>query len=530
MKKFDVLMDGRQSCSLDITKTISSFQKIQGFECLRIVSFSDEFTKEKKVQTYRDLKGAISKLHQGGQIFVCQQDHKANSNSPWPSVDVGVDGMWVRWSDLGESARTNSLANLRSLVDKKEMTSRSARKKILYVAHTDIKNVVGGVQFHVASLVKVTSKLYDVYVLYKVGNLLVVENYFPGRERKYEFGIQPTLSSVSEFNSEPIEDTFKFICDKFKFNIIHFHHIIGLPWSLFKVAKQKSKNVFFTIHDYYTYCQRYDLIDSKGEYCGFSKSEKNCNACRSAAPALEADGFKANKESFAARRSKVKKLLTEVNLIAPSQNVYDNLVSKMKISAKQIEVIEHPILKNSLETDVIWNKKDKIAMAFVGNFSVKKGAEVFLKIVSEWDQKKIPVRWHVFGKVTDVVLADELMQKYDVKFHGHYDVQDLPNLFKKNRIHIGLLLSIWPETFSYALNDILKAGGVPICTDIGAPADRIREGGFGWTISLEKPTENLQKIISNVLAKPALLKQKRLKKPKEEYAKQIVKLLKQYSV
>ncbi len=46
--------------------------------------------------------------------------------------------------------------------------------------------------------------------------------------------------------------------------------------------------------------------------------------------------------------------------------------------------------------------------------------------------------------------------------------------------HMGLLLSIVPETFSYTLSEMWAAGIPVLATRLGAFGDRIRDGQNGW--------------------------------------------------
>jgi len=61
------------------------------------------------------------------------------------------------------------------------------------------------------------------------------------------------------------------------------------------------------------------------------------------------------------------------------------------------------------------------------------------------------------------------------------------------RCHLALFLSVWPETFCYALSEALQAGLYPLAYDLGAPAERIRRLGWGEVMALEARPEEINR-------------------------------------
>lgn len=63
-----------------------------------------------------------------------------------------------------------------------------------------------------------------------------------------------------------------------------------------------------------------------------------------------------------------------------------------------------------------------------------------------------------------------------------YAIEDLPGIVAGIRPHVGLLLSIWPETFSYTLSELIRLGIPPMATRLGGFAERIIDGDTGFFI------------------------------------------------
>lgn len=103
-------------------------------------------------------------------------------------------------------------------------------------------------------------------------------------------------------------------------------------------------------------------------------------------------------------------------------------------------------------------------IAFVGNFSIKKGSQVFADVVTTLGSQH---EWHVFGYVGDTESYTQI-RPLITKQVVYADYQ-LPQLLKKQKIDIALLLSIWPETFSRTFFELLSCQLPFIGFDQGFP-------------------------------------------------------------
>ena len=65
---------------------------------------------------------------------------------------------------------------------------------------------------------------------------------------------------------------------------------------------------------------------------------------------------------------------------------------------------------------------------------------------------------------------------------AHYELKDLQSIVQGIRPHVGLLLSIWPETFSYTLTELMRMAVPPLATQLGGFAERIIDGETGYLV------------------------------------------------
>lgn len=68
-----------------------------------------------------------------------------------------------------------------------------------------------------------------------------------------------------------------------------------------------------------------------------------------------------------------------------------------------------------------------------------------------------------------------------------YKLSELDAILESLRPDCGLLLSSWPETFSYTLGELWASSIVPVATALGAFASRITDGETGFLVQPEPP-------------------------------------------
>ncbi len=131
----------------------------------------------------------------------------------------------------------------------------------------------------------------------------------------------------------------------------------------------------------------------------------------------------------------------------------------------------------------------------LGMLSVSKGVRLLERLLP---QLPAGIELHLLG-AGDLgrVFADDAR----VRVTPRYEAATLPTLLRQIQPRLGLLLSIWPETYSYTLTELQCAGVPTLATGIGAFAERIRDGETGF---LAPPTaEAIAARLAQLVAEPA---------------------------
>ena len=86
---------------------------------------------------------------------------------------------------------------------------------------------------------------------------------------------------------------------------------------------------------------------------------------------------------------------------------------------------------------------------------------------------------HILGNIQPQL---NINQNSSIICHGGYDRKDFPRIVDSLSPDVGLVLSIWPETYCHTLTELWMCKVPVIGTNLGAVGDRLRKCGGGWVI------------------------------------------------
>lgn len=359
------------------------------------------------------------------------------------------------------------------------------RKNILILIHdwSDVNNNVGGTTLHVLDLINSMREYYNFHVLAPSNGIYTLTSYFKDKEKMLKFPAIENSNLFGYYNREYKEMVEKIIIG-FRIDFIHIQHMIGHFFDIIDVANKYKIKRMITLHDFYCLCPSINMLYKMEKYCPRLK-EKNCKECL-----VYKTGLRNN--IIPLWHKKWQEFLNEFDkIVVPSvstkeeiNKVYNNI---------NIDVIEHGI--NIEKSDYLSSidDKDTYNIAFVGVMSVHKGGKILLELLKKSTNKKF--KFHLFG-TTEFVELEKNRSNYI--YHGKYRREDLPKLLKENNINLVCSFSIWAETYSYTLTEEIASGVPVLCFDVGAVAQRIKDSGCGYTISLDSSTEEILKKIENI--------------------------------
>ena len=255
---------------------------------------------------------------------------------------------------------------------------------------------------------------------------------------------------------------------------IHFHQIMGgARWATLPAELGCSHDV--TVHDYTFFCPRIDLIDEAGQYCGEPAVEvcERCIALNLPHPDLRA-AYHDRGGSMAGWIGVHRQLLPSARRVfVPSRDVAARMERHIPGIAYDtryhLEAERRVTLRRPASTAVA-------RVAVIGALGTNKGCDLLLACARDALKQGLPVQYRLFGYAADEA---PLRRLANVHITGEYTRADLPRLVAENPCDVALFLSIWPETYCYALTDAYEAGLYPIALDFGAVGERIAANKAG---------------------------------------------------
>lgn len=229
------------------------------------------------------------------------------------------------------------------------------KKNLMYVVQSDFcegaKDNTGGTQHHVRDLVANMKDDYNVYVVARDGRYLRVTMYSDNEKvsLKYYIGKKDGFPRIYDTDlANLLED----ILIAFEINLLHVHHVHGLSFDIFHVAKKLNIPVMLSMHDYYYVCPNVALVNAEDKFCGGVEQSEVCETClKKKAGIFASEGY------VKIWRDACKQVFECCNLfIVPSQSAkagYEKCYPELK---DKIIVIEHG-LEIEEEKAMLFEKK-----------------------------------------------------------------------------------------------------------------------------------------------------------------------------
>lgn len=260
-----------------------------------------------------------------------------------------------------------------------------------------------------------------------------------------------------------------------------------IPPLLINLKQITSARLKTLVHDYFIVCPSHFLIDHEGKYCNVPSIDV-CSGClpRSRGfPTLFVD------QDMVKWREIWGSLLVDSDEIVTFSNSSFRILMRAypKIDPLKISVIPHSMLHLKGKLPQISNTS-ALRIGVVGQIGFHKGSDFIQALAREIKRRKIDLEIIIIGTIEASCDSNIVRQT------GVYEYEDLPALVERSGANVMLFSSIWPETFSYVLHELIDMG-LPIASfNIGAPADRLSTYPKGIVLDSMDPRNVLNELIS----------------------------------
>jgi GT2 family glycosyltransferase len=243
------------------------------------------------------------------------------------------------------------------------------------------------------------------------------------------------------------------------------------------LVDDSSAKLVLPIHDFYTLCPSYNLLNEEGKYCDVPEIEK-CTACMDK-NMQEWRNFYTEEVDVKQWRASWEKLFNKSNEILFFSNSSKEIFLKAypTIDTNKLIVTPHTVTDISPLNIHKNPNKTTTTIGILGAISYVKGSHIIKQMIQLIERDNLDINVVVIGEITETISSEHF------KSTGRYRREDLPQIIKDEQIDIFLIPSIWPETFSYTAQEVMMMELPLMVFDLGAPAERVKKYTKGIIIN-----------------------------------------------
>jgi glycosyltransferase involved in cell wall biosynthesis len=226
-----------------------------------------------------------------------------------------------------------------------------------------------------------------------------------------------------------------------------------------------ATRITVTVHDYFVACPSFVLLNADGRYCGIPDL-RECERCLPRHAALYVALSPPTKIGpWREAWGRCLAAADEVRCFSESTRVL-LLRAYPWLARDCTTVIPHRVDFSPRRPQV--RHTGPLVIGVMGQINAQKGARIVAGVVERIEKGHPDVRVVVLGTL------DVPCRSSRLTVTGQYKREDLPDLIEAHGINMFLFPSIWPETFSYVVAEMMALELPVVAFDLGAPAERLR--------------------------------------------------------
>jgi len=347
---------------------------------------------------------------------------------------------------------------------------RAMGEVALFVSH----DWGGGIEKNIDDLkAELATKGIGVVVLRSVGHMTELVT-FDARDGHF-------VPNLKEFHVHADHDFLRELIAILAPRLVHVHSLVAFTGDarakVMQMVAASGAPYHFTFHDYAPICAHGQFVTPAGNYCG-EPGINGCRACVRRYPPVngwvDIDRYQARYRDFILGATRV---LAPSDAAAARANAFLGADKCIAIPHREPDVLGGPATPKSGSP----GKSRNLRLAFIGAIGPHKGRLIMEGCARDGWARDLKIAYRLFG-YSDTgsggIETLTIMGKYD-------DDAACAEMLRGYKPDYLMLLSIWPETYSYALSVAFRLNIPPVVLDIGAPADRVREAGFGHVLPYE---------------------------------------------
>jgi glycosyltransferase involved in cell wall biosynthesis len=326
------------------------------------------------------------------------------------------------------------------------------RPRLLYLLHAYFNRA--GTEEHTKLLAEELAEHYEIALLFPHDGKLWLRS---EDGTAVQYPMEPFQWPATPYLTPVTNQSVREALARFRPDVIHVQHFFNLPLGVLDLVTDFTKRAVISFHDYYPITPLFTMQGVTNPEHTFTKK-------------VSLEWFGADLTDYLGKRRQVlqRSLSRFAMRICPSQYLAQVLG---QIYPETYAVINHGI--RPFAREVAPYTGPGFRFGYVGSFLPQKGWVSLLQAFPAVRDRFPEAELHFFGGG----------HHYDgppvpgLEFHGPYDQHDLPQVC--SQFHVGVIPSIFAETFCLVLSELWYAGLPVAAAAIGALPERIQNNVNG---------------------------------------------------
>ena len=364
--------------------------------------------------------------------------------------------------------------------------------KILKVIHGFPPDYMAGSEVYSYHLVKeLINQNIDTYVFTRVENEFD-ENYKVYNEKYENIAIRRVNKPKRDylysdkFYDEEMDTLFKAYLQEVNPDVVHFGHLSHLSTNLIKIVKDFNIPIVYTIHDFWLFCVKGQMINQNGVICE-KPSIENCTKC---------SNYVVTRDEVGASTEHMREMIDMIDVfISPSHTLRDFFITQ-GVDDKKIKYLKYGFNTQKIQYNKkVFTSNSKINFGFMGRVIPTKGVQVLVDTFKRLPNEKLSI----YGGIG---VQKRFLETENICFKGSYDNNTINQVLED--IDVLIVPSIWYENAPLVIQEAFLAGIPVITSNIGGMSELVEDGVSGFTFEVGN-SQDLEKIIRKISDNPTLL-------------------------
>ena len=371
--------------------------------------------------------------------------------------------------------------------------------RILLVIHGYPPFYMAGSEVYTYNLARELAKTNDVFVFHRIEdktkplyqyedtkedgvNIRYINNYEPDNSTFYDKYLNPV-----------VDDAFRDYVKLVKPDVVHIGHLSHLSTQIPIIAKREfGLPVLFTIHDFWMFCHRGQLINPKDWQICPLPNIRQCTEC--AAFHYKKPDF--STELIKERDEHIRNVLECIDVFFAPSHTLEKFYINMGVDPDKIFYSKYGFNLSKIYKSPK-SPHDKITFGFTGRIIHTKGVHILCEAFSKVSGNAKLIIWGDY----DSEYGQDLVKKYSccgIEFKGAYHNDKLQEVL--DSFDVLVCPSIWLENAPLVIQEAQAAEIPVLVSDKGGMAELVHDGIDGFTFKLGDADDlrsKMQDIVDN---------------------------------